>query len=106
MVLAREMTREEIAACIGLGCEIEVFVHGALCMSVSGQCYLSAMAWLPQRQPRPLRPALPPALRARRGQGRAAPEDAAALSLRDLSLLAHVGELRRSGWIPSKLKGG
>ena len=43
VVLAREMTREEIAACVGRGCEIEVFVHGALCMSVSGQCYLSAM---------------------------------------------------------------
>ncbi|MDD2362458.1 MAG: DUF3656 domain-containing protein [Oscillospiraceae bacterium] len=43
VVLAREMKREEIAECAGLGLELEVFVHGALCMSVSGQCYLSAM---------------------------------------------------------------
>ncbi|MCL2487121.1 MAG: U32 family peptidase, partial [Oscillospiraceae bacterium] len=43
VVLAREMTLEEIAACAGLGVELEVFVHGALCMSVSGQCYLSAV---------------------------------------------------------------
>lgn len=43
VVLAREMTEREIAACVGRGCEIEVFVHGALCMSVSGQCELSAL---------------------------------------------------------------
>ena len=44
VVLARELSREqirEIAERTGL--ETEVFVHGALCMSVSGQCYLSAM---------------------------------------------------------------
>ena len=38
VVLAREMSREEIAECVGLGCETEVFAHGALCMCVSGQC--------------------------------------------------------------------
>ncbi len=43
VVLSREMSLEEIKACTGLGCELEVFVHGALCMCVSGQCYLSAM---------------------------------------------------------------
>ena len=43
VVLAREMTADEIASCIGHGVEIETFVHGALCMSVSGQCLLSAM---------------------------------------------------------------
>ena len=43
VVLAREMTYEEIAACAGLGAELEVFVHGALCVSCSGQCLLSSM---------------------------------------------------------------
>ncbi len=43
-VLARELSLEEIAAIRkGTGLELEVFVQGALCMSVSGQCYLSAM---------------------------------------------------------------
>ena len=44
VVLPREMTRDEIAA-ITEGCdaETEIFVHGAHCMSVSGQCYMSAM---------------------------------------------------------------
>ena len=43
VVLAREMTYEEIARCAGLGAELEVFVHGALCVSCSGQCLLSSM---------------------------------------------------------------
>lgn len=43
-VLARELTLEEIAAVAARSpIELEVFVHGALCMSVSGQCTLSAM---------------------------------------------------------------
>lgn len=43
VVLSRELSAEEIAACVGQGAEIEAFIHGALCMSVSGQCYFSAM---------------------------------------------------------------
>ncbi len=43
VVLAREMSLDEIKRCADLNCELEVFVHGALCMCVSGQCYLSAM---------------------------------------------------------------
>lgn len=45
VVLARELTKEEIRyiheQCPDI--ELEVFVHGALCMCVSGQCYFSAM---------------------------------------------------------------
>ena len=43
VVLAREMRYEEIARCAGRGAELEVFVHGALCVSCSGQCLLSSM---------------------------------------------------------------
>lgn len=43
-VLPREMSREEIAAVrASTTIELEAFVHGALCMCVSGQCYLSAV---------------------------------------------------------------
>ncbi len=42
-VVARELPLEIIEKLCSLGIEIEAFVHGALCMSVSGQCYLSAM---------------------------------------------------------------
>ena len=45
VVLSRELSKAEIKniheACPEM--ELEVFVHGALCMSVSGQCYFSSM---------------------------------------------------------------
>ncbi len=44
VVLARELSLDEIRAIVNaVRIETEVFVHGALCMSLSGQCYLSAM---------------------------------------------------------------
>ena len=43
VVLAREMTLEEIRACSGLGIELETFAHGALCTACSGQCLMSSM---------------------------------------------------------------
>ena len=43
VILARELSLDEIAAITrGCGIETECFVHGALCMSMSGQCYMSA----------------------------------------------------------------
>ena len=43
VVVAREMTIEEIGkACAAGACEIEVFVHGALCYSLSGMCLASS----------------------------------------------------------------
>lgn len=44
VVLARELSREEIARIRkSTPLQLEVFVHGAHCMCVSGQCYMSAM---------------------------------------------------------------
>ncbi|MBO4881425.1 MAG: U32 family peptidase [Firmicutes bacterium] len=44
VVLARELTLQEIRDIIDeTGADCEVFVHGAHCMSVSGNCYMSAM---------------------------------------------------------------
>lgn len=45
VVLARECTKAEIEACQQCGVEIEVFVHGALCISMSGQCYFSSFCF-------------------------------------------------------------
>ncbi len=43
VILAREMSLEKIKEiCENVNCEVETFVHGALCVSYSGQCYLSA----------------------------------------------------------------
>lgn len=41
-VLAREMSKEEIAS-LDTDLELEVFVHGALCVSYSGQCLFSSL---------------------------------------------------------------
>ncbi|MHC4945786.1 MAG: peptidase U32 family protein, partial [Planctomycetota bacterium] len=47
VILARELTLEEVKAMAetarGLGIEVEVFAHGALCVSYSGQCLISAL---------------------------------------------------------------
>lgn len=44
VVLARELTIEEIKEiCDSTNVEIEVFVHGALCVCVSGQCNMSRL---------------------------------------------------------------
>lgn len=43
VVLSRETSLEDIASMCNQGVEIEVFVHGALCVAWSGQCLLSSM---------------------------------------------------------------
>lgn len=45
VVLARECTLKQIEACVATGIEIEVFIHGALCISYSGQCQFSAVEY-------------------------------------------------------------
>ncbi|MDD3882026.1 MAG: U32 family peptidase [Eubacteriales bacterium] len=42
-VLARECSMETVAECAKEGLEIEVFVHGAHCVAMSGQCLFSSM---------------------------------------------------------------
>eukprot|EP00793_Prasinoderma_coloniale_P003488 PRCOL_00006724-RA len=45
VVVGRELSVEEIArTAAGTGAEVEAFVHGALCVSYSGQCF-SSEAW-------------------------------------------------------------
>ncbi len=101
VVLAREMTAEEIKACAGLGCELEIFVHGALCMSVSGQCYFSAM--LGGRSGN--RGACAQTCRLPFRADGSRDREAAALSLKDMSLLSHMGELADLGVCSLKIEG-
>lgn len=45
IVLARELSLEQVRAIRqAVSCELEFFVHGALCVSFSGNCYMSAAA--------------------------------------------------------------
>ena len=42
LVLARELTLDEIKDIYSLGVDIEIFIHGAMCYSYSGQCLFSS----------------------------------------------------------------
>jgi putative protease len=45
VTLARELSLEEIRSIVsGTRCDLEIFVHGALCVAYSGQCF-SSEAW-------------------------------------------------------------
>lgn len=102
VVAAREMSKDELKALCDkaeeLGMVVEVFVHGALCMSMSGQCLLSA--FLGSRSGNrglcagPCR--LPFAAKGGTGYD---------LSLKDLSLLDYLGELKAIGVKSFKIEG-
>ncbi len=99
VVLPREMNRAEVKRiCDSTDAEIEMFVHGAHCMSVSGQCYMSSMfggrsgnrglCAQPCRLP----------FTAQGGTG-------FDLSLKDLSLVGKMNELRALGVSSLKIEG-
>ncbi len=92
VVLSRECSREEVQLITEqAGVETEVFVHGALCMCYSGQCYLSAV--IGQRSGNRGLCAQPCRLPYNGGYP---------LSLKDLMLAGHVAEL--ADWGVSSLK--
>lgn len=102
VVVSREMSRPELAAFCeeakAQNMEVEVFVHGALCMSMSGQCLLSAM--LGGRSGNRGLCAGPCRLpfEARNGNGYD-------LSLKDLSLIPYLNELKEMGVSSLKIEG-
>ena len=98
VILARELSLPEIQEISSVGIELEVFVHGALCMSVSGQCYLSAM--LGGRSANRGSCAQP--CRLPFSAGRAGACD---LSLKDLSALGRLAELKQAGVCCLKIEG-
>ena len=99
VVLSREMSRDEIRACAEIPIELEVFVHGALCMSVSGQCYFSAM--LGSRSGNRGSCAQTCRLPFSVGGQKAGH----ALSLKDNSLITYLGEMQQIGVASAKIEG-
>lgn len=100
VVLSREMSLKEISA-VHAACpdvELESFVHGALCMSVSGQCWFSAM--LGGRSGNRGQCAqtcrLPFSVKGGTGHD---------LSLKDLSMIDRIGELKEAGVYSYKIEG-
>ena len=104
VVLARELSREEIAAIrASTSLELEVFVHGAHCMSVSGQCYLSAM--LGGKSGNRGRCAQPCRLPFSAGCPGVPKAGEAVLSLKDLCLIPRLPELAAMGIESFKIEG-
>lgn len=99
IVLSRELSQKQIAEISALDIETEIFVHGALCMSVSGQCYMSAA--IGQRSAnrgscaQPCR--LPFSSNGKNGF--------CGLSLKDLSLAEHIDEIIKIGATSLKIEG-
>ena len=101
VVLARELPAEEIAhICKKSPVEIEVFVHGALCMCYSGQCYLSSV--IGRRSGNRGQCAQP--CRLPYGYGRFE-STRYPLSLKDNCLVGELDELRRMGVASLKIEG-
>ena len=98
-VLPREMTAEEIAEIREkTDLELEMFIHGALCMSVSGQCYLSAM--LGQRSGNRGLCAQPCRLSFSADNSKSFD-----LSLKDLSLIRQLAKIKDLGVVSLKIEG-
>lgn len=102
VIPARELSLAQLgelcAAAKELSMEVEVFIHGALCMCVSGQCCLSSMIGSRSGNrglcAQPCR--LPFA--AEGGSGRD-------LSLKDMSYISRLGELSAAGVASFKIEG-
>ena len=103
-VLPRELSFEEILAIreatLDTGLELEMFIHGALCMCVSGQCYLSAT--MGGRSGNRGLCAQPCRLRFAAEGGRCSDH---ALSLRDLSAVEAIPDLYEAGVLSFKIEG-
>ena len=100
VVVARELSRKKLAyICKNAPIEIEVFVHGALCMCYSGQCYMSAV--IGRRSGNRGVCAQP----CRLGYNAVGHAVLYPLSLKDNSLVSHMDELASIGVTSVKIEG-
>lgn len=99
VVLSRELSLEETGE-IARACpvELESFVHGALCMSVSGQCYFSALLGGRSGNRGMCAQTCRLPFAAPGGTGHD-------LSLKDLSFIPGMGRLEKAGVYSAKIEG-
>ncbi|MDE6595155.1 MAG: U32 family peptidase, partial [Oscillospiraceae bacterium] len=98
VVAARELTIEQLQRLTETGIEIEAFIHGALCMSVSGQCFMSALIGSRSAN----RGMCAQACRLPFG---AVKGDRYDLSLKDLCGIPHINKLTKIGVASLKIEG-
>ena len=106
LILERELSLEQIKAIRdAVSCELEFFVHGALCVCYSGQCYLSEL--ISGRSAN--RGACIQACRSRYdlvdSTGKVLIKDKALLSLKDYNLRGRLRELAEAGITSFKIEG-
>jgi len=106
IVLARELTLEEIKRITnGVDTPVEVFVHGALCVSYSGQCYLSeAIAKRSANRGACAQFCRLP-YRIEDADGRVIEKNIHALSMKDLNLSDNLEDLLDAGVSSLKIEG-
>ncbi len=106
VILARELSLEEIAQIRRqTAVELECFIHGALCVGYSGQCYLSyALGGRSGNRGQCAQPCRK-AYTLVDAQGAVLVRDRHLLSLRDLNLTAHLRELLAAGVYSFKIEG-
>ena len=106
LILERELSLQEINEIRkAVTCELEFFVHGALCVCYSGQCYISEK--IAGRSAN--RGACIQACRSRYDlvgeKGKVLVKDKALLSLKDYNLKARLAELAEAGITSFKIEG-
>lgn len=106
LILERELSLKQIKAIRdAVGCELEFFVHGALCVCYSGQCYLSEH--IAGRSAN--RGACIQACRSRYdlmdSSGRTLVRNRSLLSLKDYSLKDRIEDLAEAGVVSFKIEG-
>ena len=106
LILERELSLEQIRAIRNaVNCELEFFVHGALCVCYSGQCYLSEL--IAGRSAN--RGACIQACRSKYdlvdASGKVLVRDKALLSLKDYNLRGRLRELAEAGITSFKIEG-
>ena len=100
VVLSRELSRDALEyICTHSPIEIETFVHGAMCMSYSGQCYFSSV--IGGRSGNRGLCAQPCRLK----YGWNGKADEYPLSLKDMSLAGYLKELKKMGIACLKIEG-
>ena len=106
LVLERELQLKDIRAIAeATGCEIEAFVHGALCVCYSGQCYLSDALTGRSANRGECIQACRSLYDLIDSEGQVLLRDKALLSLKDLSLLDRLRELADAGVCSFKIEG-
>lgn len=104
VVLAREVSLEQVSAIAQTGIEVEIFVHGALCFSSSGNCLMSYA--IGGRSGNRGQCAQPCRKRYTLLENhRAISKKMSLLSMKDLNTLSYLKELVQSGACSFKIEG-